>query len=81
MAAHPSTAELSIRSRREWHGLPCHRGAYWIVTITELRPRLTASGHLDDRLVDRFLAQCADEHWWTQTIAFTAVHARAPGKR
>ena len=52
--------------------------AYWIDTITELRPRLVASGHLDDRLVDRFLAQCADPHWWTQTIAFTAVHARAP---
>ena len=55
--------------------------AYWIDTVSEFRPRLVASGHLDDQLVDRFLAQCADPHWWTQTIAFTAVHARAPGGR
>ena len=55
--------------------------AYWIDTITELRPRLVDSGKLDNRLVDRFLAQCADEHWWTQTIAFTAVHGRAPAGR
>jgi hypothetical protein len=40
-----------------------------------------ASGRLDDRLVDGFLARCADPRWWTQTIAFTAVHARAPGGR
>lgn len=53
--------------------------AYRIDTVTDLRPRLTAEGPLDDRLVDRFLAQYADPHWWTQTIAFTAVHARAPG--
>jgi hypothetical protein len=37
------------------------------------------SGRLDDQLIDRFLAHCADPGWWTQTIAFTAVHARAPG--
>jgi hypothetical protein len=35
------------------------------------------SGRLDDALVDAFLAHCADPRWWTQTIAFTAVHARA----
>jgi len=52
---------------------------YWIDTVTELRPRLVAEGKLDDRLVDGFLARCADPGWWTQTIAFTAVHARAPG--
>ena len=27
--------------------------------------------------IDAFLAHCADPAWWTQTIAFTAVHARA----
>ena len=27
--------------------------AYWIDTVTELRPRLVGSGKLDDRLVDR----------------------------
>jgi SAM-dependent methyltransferase len=52
---------------------------YWTETVTELRDRLIGSGKLDDRLIDRFLAHCADPGWWTQTIAFTAVHARAPG--
>jgi SAM-dependent methyltransferase len=52
---------------------------YWTQTVVELRGRLVDSGKLDDRLVDRFLANCADPHWWTQTIAFTAVQARAPG--
>jgi SAM-dependent methyltransferase len=53
--------------------------AYWTQTITELRDRLVNSGRLDDRLIDRFLGHCADPRWWTQTIAFTAVHGRAPG--
>jgi SAM-dependent methyltransferase len=53
--------------------------AYWTQTVVELRDGLVASGRLDDRLVDGFLARCADPGWWTQTIAFTAVHARAPG--
>jgi 2-polyprenyl-3-methyl-5-hydroxy-6-metoxy-1,4-benzoquinol methylase len=52
---------------------------YWTQTVTELRGRLVESGRLDDQLIDRFLAYCADPRWWTQTIAFTAVHARAPG--
>jgi len=51
---------------------------YWIDTVTELRPKLTASGHLTDALVDGFLTRCADAAWWTETIAFTAVHGRAP---
>ncbi len=50
---------------------------YWTQTVIELR-RLVASGELDDRSIDAFLGQCADPDWWTQTIAFTAVHARAP---
>ena len=40
--------------------------------------RWSALGTLDDALVDGFLARCADPAWWTQTIAFTAVHGRAP---
>jgi SAM-dependent methyltransferase len=48
---------------------------YWIETITELRGDLISSGKLDEVLVDRFLACCSDSNWWTQTIAFTAVHA------
>jgi SAM-dependent methyltransferase len=51
---------------------------YWTQTIVELRDKLVSSGKLDDHLIDRFLAHCADPGWWTQTIAFTAVHARAP---
>jgi len=34
-------------------------------------------GQLDEALPDKFLAYCADSKWWTQTIAFTAVHGRA----
>lgn len=51
---------------------------FWRETVTELRDRLLASGHLDDRLIDAFLAQCQDPSWWTQTIAFTAVAGRRP---
>jgi SAM-dependent methyltransferase len=51
---------------------------YWRETIIELRPRLVASGRLDDRSIDAFLARCADPGWWTQTIAFTAVGGRVP---
>ena len=42
----------------------------------ELRPRLLSSGKLDSRSIDAFLARCQDPSWWTQTIAFTAVHGR-----
>jgi len=52
---------------------------YWIETITELRGDLKSSGKVNDALVDRFLAHCADSNWWTQTTAFTAVHGRTPG--
>jgi SAM-dependent methyltransferase len=51
---------------------------YWRRTVIELRGRLVASGELDDRSIDAFLGHCADPSWWTQTIAFTAVRARAP---
>jgi hypothetical protein len=51
---------------------------YWRQTVIELRARLVASGHLDGRSVDAFLARCADPEWWTQTIAFTAVGGRVP---
>jgi len=49
---------------------------YWTQTITELRDDLISSGQLNDALVDTFLGYCADPHWWTETIAFTAVHGR-----
>jgi SAM-dependent methyltransferase len=49
---------------------------YWTDTVTELRTPLVASGHLDDRRIDTFLAHCADPTWWTETISFTAVRAR-----
>jgi SAM-dependent methyltransferase len=50
--------------------------AYWTQTIVELRDKLVDSARLDAGLVDRFIAQCADPGWWTETIAFTAVHAQ-----
>ncbi len=52
---------------------------YWRETVVELRPRLVASGSLDDRSIGAFLARCDDPAWWTQTIAFTAVAGRAAG--
>jgi len=52
---------------------------YWTETVKELREDLMSSGNLDNALVDAFLGCCADPSWWTQTIAFTAVHGYAPG--
>ena len=52
---------------------------YWIETVTELRGDLIGSGKLDQVLTDRFIACCSDSNWWTQTIAFTAVHGRMLG--
>jgi len=49
---------------------------YWIETVTELRGDLVSSGKLDEALIDKFLAYYADSNWWTQSIAFTAVHGR-----
>jgi SAM-dependent methyltransferase len=60
-----------------------HRGSswakYWVETVTELRDDLINSGKLNDAIIDRFLAYCTDSDWWTQTIAFTAVHGRTRG--
>jgi SAM-dependent methyltransferase len=52
---------------------------YWTETVLELRGDLIASGKLDEGSIDIFLGRCADPSWWTQTIAFTAVHGRTPG--
>jgi hypothetical protein len=59
---------------------PADPGTFDLVTaraIVELRGDLVSSGELTDALVDACLGYCADPNWWTQTIAFTAVHARA----
>jgi SAM-dependent methyltransferase len=53
---------------------------YWRQTVVELRASLVASGKLDDRLIEAFLARCADPAWWTQTIAFTAAAGQLPGE-
>jgi len=53
---------------------------FWRETVSELRDRLRASGHMDGQLIDAFLAQCQDPSWWTQTIAFTAVAAHSPAR-
>jgi SAM-dependent methyltransferase len=52
---------------------------YWRLTIAGARGQLEASGCLDRRRIDSFLARCEDPAWWTQTIAFTTVHGRVPG--
>jgi len=52
---------------------------YWTQTIVELRGALVASPHLDDERIEAFLVHCTDPAWWTQVIAFTVVHGRAPG--
>ncbi len=49
---------------------------YWEQTIIELADRITGAGDLEQQSIDAFLTHCADPSWWTQTIAFTAVHAR-----
>ena len=65
-----ATAETALyNGGSEW-------ARYWELTIIELRDRLVDEGKLHNELVDAFLARCADRSWWTQTIAFTAVHAR-----
>jgi len=51
---------------------------YWTQTVNELREDLITSRNLNNALVDTFLGCCADPAWWTQTIAFTAVHGYAP---
>jgi SAM-dependent methyltransferase len=51
---------------------------YWQLTVAELRPRLIDSGQLTQAVIDAFLRHCADPDWWTQAIAFTAVHGRTP---
>jgi SAM-dependent methyltransferase len=51
---------------------------YWVRTIVELRGDLVGSGELDDADVEAFLARCHDAAWWTQVIAFAAVHGRVP---
>ena len=51
----------------------------YIVILSD-RAQLVASGKLDDRLIDMFLARCADPAWWTQTIAFTAAAGHVRGE-
>ena len=53
---------------------------YWTQTVKELSEDLMSSGKLSNALVDTFLGYCADPAWWTQTIAFTAVHGYAPSR-
>ena len=47
---------------------------YWIETVTELRGDLNSSGKVEEGATDCFVVRCYNPKWWTQTIAFTAVH-------
>jgi hypothetical protein len=72
-SAVPSPSGTAIRRGSAW-------AVYWRQTVAELRTRLVPSGKLDDRLIDTFLARCADPAWWTQTIAFTAAAGHVRGE-
>ncbi|WP_173923509.1 methyltransferase domain-containing protein [Agromyces sp. Marseille-P2726] len=66
------TAETAVyRGGSDW-------ATYWVDTVTELQDKLIGSGRVDQPSIEAFLAHCKDPEWWTQTIAFTAVHGRAP---
>jgi len=80
----PALAEAGLDEVAGIAETPVYRGGspwadYWTRTVVEVRDKLVGSGRLDDTIVDGFLVHCADPAWWTQTIAFTVVHARAPG--
>jgi len=79
----PRLASLGLTSIRCTAETAIYNGGslwadYWIDTISELRGDLISSGKLDEATVDKFLAYCSEPKWWTQTIAFTAVHGRTP---
>jgi hypothetical protein len=74
-----STESRRVPARTALYNGGSEWARYWQLTIIELRDRLVGEGKLDNQLVDASLARCADRTWWTQTIAFTAVHARTPG--
>jgi SAM-dependent methyltransferase len=78
----PRLAALGLKQIRGTAETAIYNGGspwanYWTQTITELRDDLIRSNRLKKTLVDTFLGYCADPNWWTQTIAFTAVHGRA----
>ena len=64
------TAETAVYNG----GSPC--ADYSLRRVSVPRNDLSNSGKVDEALVDTFLAWFADSNWWTQTIAFTAVHGR-----
>ncbi len=79
MLAHHGLADIEATAETALYNGGSLWAAYWQQTVTELRPRLAASGRLYGPVIDAFLAQCGDPGWWTQTIAFSAVHGRVAG--
>src|SRR5262249_24684389 len=80
----PRLASLGLRSISGTAETAVYNGGtlwakYWIETVTELRSDLISSSKLNEALIGKFLADCADSNWWTQTIAFTEVHGRRRG--
>jgi len=80
----PRLASLGVRSISGTAETAVYNGGslwakYWIETVTELRSDLISSSKLNEALIGKFLAYCADSNWWTQTIAFTEVHGRRRG--
>ena len=52
---------------------------YWTQTITELRDQLVGSGQVDDRLIDAFLAHCADPEMVDRNDRFHRRPCPRPG--
>jgi hypothetical protein len=78
--------ELGVEPRARTLEVGCGNGSMSAWLAGRIAPggravavRLADSGHLDGQLIDAFLARCTDAAWWTQTIAFTAVHGRVAG--
>jgi SAM-dependent methyltransferase len=81
----PRFAALDIEKIGGTAGTAIYNGTslwadYWTQTVKELREDLTNSGKLNNTVVDTFLGYCADLGWWTQTVAFTAVHGYASSR-
>ena len=49
---------------------------YWMMSIRELAPRLLASGHVSNEMLEVFYARFEDAHYWTSVITFTANWGR-----
>jgi hypothetical protein len=76
LVAAPGLESIAATAETALYNAGAAWAEYWQRAVTELRDGMISSGELDLKLIDTFLAHCADPAWWTQTIAFTVVQAR-----